>query len=428
MNSISRALDHLLRAMGDPIRDLDDVGPGHPGHLHAEVIRAAVGVLAKVPAALPAISRATREADVPGVPPRLRAHLEAARAWVHGDPEQAAQRYSEIVEHWPTDLLAMRLAQSCYFFIGQPQRTCALVDEAMKQWRRDTRGYGFMLAMASFAHAESGNADRAEQLGRDALSRDPTCPMGVHAVAHAIAQSGRPGAGARWMRTQRAQWAVPSRMRTHNAWHLAMFDLDDGRTSSAVSILDTCMLPAARTSPVDACDATTLLGRLAATGLDVGDRWLRLSDAFEHTWQPGFWPYVDLHAATAHLQAGHRIRADRLFRSVELCAAEDHPIAIRARKITVPFLRAIAARTGGDRQGARARFSSLRPLLDAAGGSRIQIDSYAGMIDEGVLGGRAPSAVAPPRLIEEGRVANCRRTRRVAPVDGGESTAVRELE
>jgi hypothetical protein len=30
MHSISRALDHLLRATGDPIRDLDDIGPARP--------------------------------------------------------------------------------------------------------------------------------------------------------------------------------------------------------------------------------------------------------------------------------------------------------------------------------------------------------------------------------------------------------------
>jgi hypothetical protein len=387
MHSISRALDHLLRATGDPIRDLGDIGPAHPGHVRAEIIRAAVGVLAKVPAALPAISRAAREADVPGIPPRLRAHLEAARLWVQGDAVLAAERYADIVGQWPRDLLAMRLAQSCYFFVGQPERMCALIDEVMKAWRRDAPGFGFVLAMASFAHAESDHADRAEQLGREALLRDPSCPMGVHAVAHAVAQSGRPGGGARWMREQRAQWAVPSRMRTHNAWHLAMFDLDDGRAASAMSILDTCMLPAAQTSPVDSCDATTLLWRLAAEGLDVGNRWLSLSDAFQRLSQPGFWPYIDVHAAMTHLRAGQRLRADRLMRSVELDAAENHPSGIRTRNITVPLLRAIDVWGRGDRHVASAAPTNLRPLLDAAGGSRIQMQLFATLKDENAAWG-----------------------------------------
>jgi hypothetical protein len=82
--------------------------------------------------------------------------------------------------------------------------------------------------MAAFAHAENGDAAYAEALGREALRRNPACPMGVHAVAHAIAESGRNHLGAQWMREQVAQWAGESRMRSHNAWHLAMFDADDG--------------------------------------------------------------------------------------------------------------------------------------------------------------------------------------------------------
>jgi hypothetical protein len=404
MNSISRALDHLLRATGDPIGELDDISPGSPGHLHAEVIRAAVGVLAKLPDALPAITRAAREADTPGISPRLRAHLEAARLWVQGDAILAAQRYTDIIDHWPRDLLAMRLALSCYFFVGQLERMCAPIDEVMKAWRRDSYEFGFMLAMASFAHAESGHADRAEQLGREALARDPACPMGVHAVVHAIAETGRRGAGARWMRAQRAHWAVASRMRTHNAWHLAMCDMDDGNMAPAISILDTCLLPAAESSPVDACDVTSLLWRLSRSGLDVGNRWLRLSDAFERQWHPGFWPYIDVHAALAHLLAARQQRADRLVRSVELCAAGSHPAGTRARDITLPLLRTINDWSRGDRRAAATTFSNQRALLAAAGGSRIQMEIFTGLQDEVESSRRAPLPASRRRVAGESDV------------------------
>jgi hypothetical protein len=426
MHSISRALDLLLRASGDPISELEGIGSTHPGHLHAEVIRAAVGVLAKVPQALPAITRAARAVDTPGAPPRLRAHLEAASLWVQGDAIGAARRYAGIAEHWPHDLLAMRLAQSCYFFVGQMEQACTLIDEVMKHWRRDARGFGFLLAMASFAHAESGHAARAEQLGRQALARDPACPMGVHAVAHAIAESGRPGSGAEWMRSQRAQWAVPSRMRTHNAWHLAMFDLDDGRTASATNILDTCLLPAAQNSPVDACDATSLLWRLAATNMDVGARWRLLSDAYGRNWQPGFWPYVDMHAVVAHVQAEHWPRFHDLVHCVERCAAEDHPAALRARLITLPFLHAVDAYRRNRRGAALTSLGDLRPLLYAAGGSRLQMETLA----------KPQSRRAPPqpaarfadsiRHVGEGYVDHYRQTSRGQSVRGAETAARQE--
>lgn len=377
MKGISRALDHLLRATGDPRRDLEAIGPEDPRFAYAEVIRAGIGVLGKVPEALPEITRVTHALDTPGLPLRLRSHLDAARLWVAGDALQAARHYARISEHWPHDLLAMRLAQSCYFFIGQLEQTCALLDEALKIWRRDSRGFGFVLAMASFSHAEAGHAERAEQLGREALARDPACPMGVHAVAHAIAEAQSPGRGAAWMRSQRAHWAVPSRMRTHNAWHLAMFDVEDGRIAPAMNLLDTCLLPAARHSAVEACDATSLLWRLASQDVEIGDRWQQLSDDFERTWQPGFWPYVDMHAAAAHVRAGNLQRSQRLIRSVEVSAAQCGQSAWRARQVTLPFLHALLMWHAGNRTTAATALTGLRTVLHAAGGSRLQLDIFA---------------------------------------------------
>ena len=231
MQATALALDHLLRAVGDPVAELRAIGPGHPEFNLAQIIRAAAGVLAKIPDALPAIARAIRPTAGVGGSPQTRAHLAAAEAWLSGDPALAAERYASILNRWPRDLLALRLAQSCYFFLGRHDRLCAVVDATIPAWRSDQHGFGFLLAMAAFAHAENGDAAYAEALGRRALARDPACPVGVHAVAHAIAESGRPRQGAQWMREQRAHWTGDSRMRTHNAWHLAMFDADEGNVA-----------------------------------------------------------------------------------------------------------------------------------------------------------------------------------------------------
>ena len=377
MKATSRALDLLLRATGDPQRELDGIAAGDPEHARAEAIRAGIGVLAKVPEMLPQITRATRMLATPGLPARLRFHFEAAELWVAGDALQAARHYARIVEHWPHDLLAMRLAQSCYFFLGQVEQTCTMLDEGLKAWNRTAHSYGFVLAMAAFSHAEAGHGERSERLGREALARDPACPMGVHAVAHAIAESRSAGRGAAWMRSQRAHWSVPSRMRTHNAWHLAMFDLEDGRPAPALNLLDHCLLPAAKHSPTDACDATSLLSGLAAQQLEVGDRWQLLSQAFERNWRPGFWPYVDMHAAVAHMRAGAIERSRNFTRGIEHCAAQDDHRGQRARRVTLPFLRALALQDTRGPHVPKLASSDLAPLLHAAGGSRLQLDALA---------------------------------------------------
>jgi hypothetical protein len=250
--------------------------------------------------------------------------------------------------------------------------------------------------MASFAHAENGDAAFAEALGRQSLARDPACPLGVHAVAHAIAQSGRHRKGAQWMRDQRRHWAGDSRMRTHNAWHLAMFDVQDGNVAAALRILDAWLLPAGTRSPLDACDATGLLWRLTTEGVVDETRWCRVSDAFEQTSTPGFWPYVDLHAGLAHLIAGKQARAQRLVQAIEQCAQGRDYAALRARHITVPGLRGLGAWVEGRYGEAAALLADVRPLLADAGGSRVQLEVFHSIECEAQRRQRARQRDRPP--------------------------------
>ena len=373
MQATALALDHFLCAVGDPIADVKDIGPDHPEFDRAQTIRAAAGVLAKSPGALPALAGVLKAGVRPSASPRVRAHLAAAQAWLDGDPVLAAERYAAVLARWPHDLLALRLMQSCNFFIGRHDRTCAILRSVMPAWSGDRPGFNALLAMAAFAHAESGDAAEAEALGRRALADDPSCPMGVHSVAHALAESGRPGSGARWMREQREQWYTDSRMCTHNAWHLAMFDAEEGRRESALRVLDRWLLPAVDESPIDACDATGLAWKLEDGGASVGRRWKRISDAFERALTPGFWPFVDLHAGLAHLAAGEGARAQRLVEAIERRASGADFASLRARALTLPGLRAVLAWFEGRRSDAAKGFADLRPLLGAAGGSRVQL-------------------------------------------------------
>jgi hypothetical protein len=387
----------LLRAVGDPIADLRDVGVGHPEFPRAQSIRAAVGVLVKVPDAFPAIAQAIRTPGGSGVSARLRAHFVAAEAWLAEDPILAAESYALILSKWPRDLLALRLAQSCYFFLGWHDRLCSVVDAIIPAWPREPRDFGFVLAMASFAHAENGHAAYAEALGREALARDPACPLGVHAVTHAFVESGRSREGAQWMRDQREQWARDSRMRAHNAWHLAMFDAELGNIASALDILDKWLLPASQQSPLDACDATALLWRLTSDGVRDAGRWEKISDAFERTATPGFWPYVDLHAALAHASARKPARMQGLVLAIERRAEGGSYAALRARFITLPGLQAIGAWSEGRFGDAAALFERLEPVLGGAGGSRVQLELFRRIGREAVREGarRVDAPVSP---------------------------------
>ncbi len=396
MKTTARAIENLLRATGDPLGEIGHVGPAHPEFNAGLVLRAAAGVIAKVPSALPSIRDALRQIDRSTASPAALGHAAAAEAWAAGDPVLAAERYAAIVAASPSDLLALRLAQSCYFFLGWHDRLAAICDAVVRDWSGSPEGLQFALAMTSFAHAENGDTEYAELIGRRALALDAACPMGVHAVAHAFAESGRHRAGARWMREQHAHWSTESRMRTHNAWHLAMFDLDGGGWESALEILDEWLLPAADASVLDACDATALLWRLDLDGVDTGARWRRVSDAFERT-APGFWPYIDLHAGFAHSLAKQPLRAQQLASAVAVCARGRDYAALRAREITLPGLAVFAAMADGRHDEARPLFARLEPLLAEAGGSRAQLEIFYGVGTELVHGAPRGERHGPPQ-------------------------------
>lgn len=372
-----QATERLLCAAGDPLAALHGIDADDADFVRAQCIRIGAAVIAKVPSTLPRIERALAPLEGRRLAHIEALHLEAGDAWLRGDPHRAIERYTEVVVRVPQDLLALRLALSCCFFVGDHRRACVIADVALSALNRRQQGHGYALAMASFAHAEVGDAAYAEWLGRAALVWDPSCPLGVHAVAHALAESNDSGAGAKWMRDQRAQWSVKSRMRTHNAWHLAMFDLDDGRLDSAINILDRCLLPASDRWPLDACDAVALVWRLARAGVDVGSRWMRLSDAFDDSWQPGFWPYVDLHAALAHGEARQPARLRQLEMGVAAVGTTDSFAGERARKLTQPALGALDAWLAGDADGAARRLAAVPGGLGEAGGSRAQIGVFA---------------------------------------------------
>jgi len=390
MKTTAHAIENLLCGIGDPVGEIRHIGQQHAEFNSALILRAAAGVIAKVPSTLPTIREALQRLDRGTASPAALAHAAAAEAWAAEDPVVAAERYAAIVVGSPSDLLALRLAQSCYFFLGWHDRFAAICDAVVRDWSGSTRGLQYALAMTAFAHAENDDTENAERIGRRALELNSTCPMGIHALAHAFAESGRHREGARWMREQRSHWESKSRMRTHNAWHLAMFDLENGDSRSALSILNEWLLPSSATSVLDACDATSLMWRLDRAGVHTGRRWGKLSDAFDQA-APGFWPYIDLHASLAHSLARRPERAGRLALAVEECARGTSYAALRAREITLPGLAAFGALADGRLDEARRMFARIAPLLSEAGGSRAQLEIFYR------VGDQLPRSLAAPK-------------------------------
>jgi hypothetical protein len=380
-----------LRAAEDAARSVDALLAAHPDSLRAHLLKIAQLVAAKDAASLPALERALRAAAPleAAAGPQELAHLKAARAWLAREPLRAAQIYTQLVTDGDADALALRLAQSCWYFLGRRMHVRAVAEHALEVWTHEQAGFDAVLAMAAFGAAETNDGARAEELARISLDVEPRSPFAIHALAHALAIQDRAAEGAKTLRELAPQWRVGGRMDGHIGWHLALFDLQTGDGDAALAAFDREQLPAAALDAGGCADATDLLWRLELAGVDLGQRWQALAAAWKRHLKPGFWSFLDLLAGLALQRAGRRDEACALAR--ELVLAPETNGVVSPVLATVPALAALDAFGRGAYADASRGLAKALPRL---GGSLPQRELLA--LTKQVADERADERTAVP--------------------------------
>jgi hypothetical protein len=364
----------FLRAAADAARSVDALLAAHPDSLRAHLLKIAQLVAAKDADALPALERALRAAAPleASAGPQELAHLEAARAWLAREPLRAAKIYTQLVTEGDADALALRLAQSCWYFLGRRMHVRAVAERALELWTADRAGFDAVLAMAAFGAAETNDGARAEELARISLDVEPRSPFAIHALAHSLAIQDRAADGARELRALAAHWRVGGRMDGHIGWHLALFDVETGDTEAALAAFDREQLPAAALDAGGCADATDLLWRLELAGFDQGKLWHALAAAWKRHSKPGFWSFLDLLAGLALQRAGRRDEACTL--THDLVLARETNGVVSPALATVPALAALDAFGRGAYADASRGLAKALPRL---GGSLPQRELLA---------------------------------------------------
>jgi hypothetical protein len=373
-DALRHAEHEYLRAAADAGPSIDALLAAHPQSLRAHLLKIAQLVAAKDAAALPALERALRAAAPlePAAGPQELAHLEGARAWLAREPLRAAKIYTQLVTEGDRDALALRLAQSCWYFLGRRVNVRAVAEHALEAWTPEQPGFDAMLAMAAFGAAETSDGARAEKLARISLDIEPRSPFAIHALAHGLAIQGRSADGAKALRELVAEWRVGGRMDRHIGWHLAVFHLETGDARAAVTAFDREQLPAAALDAGGCADATDLLWRLELGGVDPGARWQALATAWRPHLKPGFWSFLDLLAGLALQRAGRRDEACALVH--ELVLAPETNGVVSPVLATVPTLAALDAFGRGAYADASRGLAKALPRL---GGSLPQRELLA---------------------------------------------------
>jgi hypothetical protein len=185
----------------------------------------------------------------------------------------------------------------------------------------------------------------------------------------------RPEAGERWLRAHADGWSIETLVATHAWWHLALFELAQGRGNDALGTYDARI----RRTPGDASiadliDGSALLWRLQLAGVDPGARWRELAEGWAPHVEDRFCTFSDLHAMLAFVGAGDVARAMRLERVLADAQADRTRHGGTTRAIGLRAGRALIAFGRGAHALAVRGLASLPGLASPIGGSHAQRD------------------------------------------------------
>ncbi len=309
---------------------------------------------------------------------REQLHLQAARSWASGDLRSAAQILGHVNITYPTDTLALYVGHQLDFFTGSSQNLNDRIANALPKWDNSHPYFGYLSAMWSFGLEESGNYPKAEEVGRQALELNRDDVWAIHAVIHVLEMMGRVDEGLEFLGERRDDWMIGNFLNVHNAWHNALFLLEQENYAGALKIYDSIIHNQDSTNlAMEMLDASALLWRLHLDGVDVGDRWQKLANGWATKDSEPWYTFNDIHALLAFVASDRMNNAEDLVSKLESYMAQPNPSVTNKDMLAragLPIARAIVAHGKGNFDECVRLLEPIINNVAIIGGSHAQRD------------------------------------------------------
>ncbi len=387
IRGLEGAITLMNAYQADPLAAADRLIAEHPDVAMAHAFRAGMlattgdkafeGELAK--------SVAAAEALLPKANDRERFHIAAARAWLDGQFEQAADSWGRAALLYPRDILAVQFSQLSDFFLGYSHMLRDRVARVLPHWDKSVPNYGFLLGMYAFGLEESGDYAQAESLGREAVALDGRDAWAAHAVAHVMEMQGRSADGIEWLETTSKAWAPNGLFNFHNWWHKALFCLDSGNLQRALEVFDENIAFGGYNQALELVDGSAMMWRLGTLGHDVDDRWTPIADKWTSRIDDGYYAFNDLHAMMSFIGANRQAEQKLLLKAAERAVEGNGTNAMMTREIGLPSLKGFMAFGRGAYDEAIQHLLPVRGKANRFGGSHAQRDIVSWTLAEAAL-------------------------------------------
>lgn len=373
LDPYQRALDDFRCFRGDPAALAAEAIAASPGMTMAHLLQAWLHLLGTEPGGIAVARAACAAAGALPANERERLHLQAASLLAHGHWYEAGRVLEDLSLQFPRDLLALQAGHQVDYFTGDARMLRDRIARALPAWNRDLPGFHALLGMHAFGLEETGDYAQAEKQGRLCVALEPRDGWGWHAVAHVLEMRNEPAAGVEWLAPQAATWSDGSFLAVHNWWHLALFQLELGREDEVLRLYDRSIATGSG-AMLDLVDASAMLWRLQLRGIDVGDRWEAVADAWQANGAPGRYAFNDLHMMMAYAGAGRADAQAAVLQAQDDALRRDEDNAHFTQAVGGPATRAVQAFANGDFGDAVRLLRGIRSRAHVFGGSHAQRD------------------------------------------------------
>ena len=281
---LSTGIEELAALAGDPIATADAAVAADDSMVLGHIYRAYLQLYGTTPDGVAAAGEGLKRLDETVMGEREVHHMHAARAWAEGNWEAATRSLERALLCYPRDLLALKVAQDLYFFLGNRLELRDTAARVLPAWPRDLTGWGYVQGIYAFGLEENADYRQAEVRARAALEHNPKDVWSVHAMAHIFEMEGNQRAGVDFLTACAPDWAA-SYFAVHNWWHRGLYHLELGETGEARALYDGPIRAGRSTEWLDVVDAAALLWRLSLFGADVTERAEQLAADIDARWR-----------------------------------------------------------------------------------------------------------------------------------------------
>ena len=340
-----------------------------------------------------AAALAAAEAGARSASARERAHAAAFAAWAAGALDRSFAIWREILEEYPTDLLALRICDTSWFRYGQTAKILEQANRAAAGWSPELPGYDCFQSIWAFAHEEAGDTAGAERVVDAAIAQDRSNYFAQHVKAHVLEMECRPREGRDWLAAQVPSWSLGNQLIHHLWWHRALMEMELRQLDAVLASYDENIRnfddPLTKAVPdhfIDLQNAPAILWRLESMGVDVGERWQELADKAEARIGETGHPLVVPHLMMALAATGRAAAAARFLAALEERAREaaawERPTLSEA---IIPACAAVLAYRRGEYGRVVELLAPRQAEIRRLGGSNAQRDLFFQMLADAAM-------------------------------------------